>query len=676
MNYKAISELVAEYIEGSLVSAAFFSTYSFESDFFELEIMPLLMSQQVGQTGDTYQPALSTNDAIRWQQLERLMAQKQIHTSVIYDPSVYRCERAPRLEVAYHGYSPGNGCQHAKLIAILLESPEIVESETDTGYEVLFGAGSFNLTRAGWWDNIECGHFIKLSTLWAPENLCSEVISALKFYLNQTSGNDLSLQKIIDTINSFPKTANEEQLSFYFSNDDRKQKSFVEFVAPEIKYKTLEVISPYFAESGDNSTISRFLAKFDKCKVLLPRDPRDISKVKLDKSVYDKLTAQEVKWCYWQNEVLKSVEEKEVTRELHAKIYRMEHEHGSDLFIGSVNFSYKAFQDNIEAGFLIKNADEVGLLAELPSGEYLFEEQKGELHGDNLNEGPILPNINLSYCWKNKLLTLIDQDVVWLQPVSLHDASQNNIALIESKGGKLGSVIITNIEAFEQYLKNSSLVSARSINDENLCVNREVVISQVSTFARPSFMPPLSLTDLLSIFRGMEVSKLVQLTEQYAAIELASTYASNEGFTEELKPSTHNFFSEFSEINSAFFHLNRSLLKAQLDGDQRTLDYYFIGKQPDSLYGAFQLLTNEKSAELTPVLRYLSLLSIQDTLQRIGNDNSELIIKVERSISAIEAGNQLQLTENNDPDFNQRFLVWFKQEFLYQSTISTVGDSQ
>ena len=78
MNYKAISELVAEYIEGSLVSAAFFSTYSFESDFFELEIMPLLMSQQVGQTGGTYQPALSTNDAIRWQQLERLMAQKQI----------------------------------------------------------------------------------------------------------------------------------------------------------------------------------------------------------------------------------------------------------------------------------------------------------------------------------------------------------------------------------------------------------------------------------------------------------------------------------------------------------------------------------------------------------------------------------------------------------------------
>ena len=354
----------------------------------------------------------------------------------------------------------------------------------------------------------------------------------------------------------------------------------------------------------------------------------------------------------------------------------MEHECGSDLFIGSVNFSYKAFKDNIEAGFLIKNADEIGLLAELPNGEYLFEEQNGELHGDNLNEGPMLPNINLSYCWKNKRLTLISQDVVWLQPVSLHDASQNNIALIESQGGKLGSVIITNIEAFEQYLKNSSLVSARSTNDENLCVNREVVISQVSTFARPSFMPPLSLTDLLSIFRGMEVSKLVQLTEQYAAIELASTYASNEGFTEELKSSTRNFFSEFSEINSAFFYLNQSLLKAQLDGDQRTLDYYFLGKQPDSLYGAFQLLTNEKSAELTPVLRYLSLLSIQDTLQRIGNDNSELIIKVERSISDIEGGNQLQLTDSNDPDFNQRFLAWFKQEFFYQSTISTMGDSQ
>ena len=86
----------------------------------------------------------------------------------------------------------------------------------------------------------------------------------------------LALQKIIDAINSFPKTANEEKLSFYFSNDGSKQKSFVEFVTTGNKYKTLEVISPYFSESGDNSTISGFLAKFDKCKVLLPRDPRDI----------------------------------------------------------------------------------------------------------------------------------------------------------------------------------------------------------------------------------------------------------------------------------------------------------------------------------------------------------------------------------------------------------------
>lgn len=46
MNYHTISDLVAEYLEGSLVTAAFFSTYSFEPDFFELEIMPLLMSQQ------------------------------------------------------------------------------------------------------------------------------------------------------------------------------------------------------------------------------------------------------------------------------------------------------------------------------------------------------------------------------------------------------------------------------------------------------------------------------------------------------------------------------------------------------------------------------------------------------------------------------------------------------
>ncbi len=672
MNYHTISDLVAEYLEGSLVTAAFFSTYSFEPDFFELEIMPLLMSQKSDQNHGTYQPALSTNDAIRWQQLERLMTQRHIDTSVVYDPTVYRCERSPRLEVAYHGYSPRKGCQHAKLIAMVLESPD--EESLNGG--VLFGAGSFNLTRAGWWDNIECGHFVMLSREWAPKNVCDEIIGALTFYQQATTNKDSALKKVVEAIESLPNTADDEQLAFYFTTGER---SFSDFISDQGNYSQLEVISPYFAESGESRVISDFLSQFESRRVFLPLDPYDESRAKVAKDVYEQLSEQGVQWCGWRKKLTQKLVEKEAPRELHAKVYRMSSAKSVDLFLGSVNFSYKAFQDNVEAGFLIKHCGEARLLSDQAISALSFEESRGELHGDVDDERSGFPVMNLSYCWKSHLLSLISSSSEWPHPIKLFNASKEELARLEWVKGESQPQVHVNQGCLEQHLKNSSLVTVTSHDDELQPISRELILSQQNVFARPSVLPPLSLTDLLSIFRGMSSSKLLQVTEHYARLsELASMYSSNEEFTDQLQAESRNFFSEFSEVNSAFYHLNKTLRQACQEGDQRTLDYYLIGKQPDSLHGALQLLTvkAEPGKAIDPVIRYLSLLSIQDTLQRVELVDNELSDLVSTAIYDLEDSNTLQLTDGcDDPSYNRKFYAWFKREFLTSVSVEVKGDN-
>jgi hypothetical protein len=686
MNYLTISELVTEKLQGQLVSAAFFSTFSFEPDFFELEIMPLLLAHRDGKTDNIYQPALSSNDAIRWQQVERLLASQPIPTAVIYDPSVYRCERSPRLEIVYHGYSIPSGCQHAKLIAFVLEDP------ITNVQKVIFGAGSFNLTRAGWWDNIECGHFVTLSASWAPKNLCDQITEALEYYLVQMGGENEAINKVIQVIVQLTKTKGEDDLQFYFSGQlEQANYSFADFIAAEeCPTEQLEVISPYFAESGDNAVLSKFMSTYCKTRILLPIDPysdklNDV-KANIEASVYQQLKTAGVDWCQWQPTIQQKLTADSSLRSIHAKVYRMADEERSDVFIGSVNFSFKAFEHNVEAGFLIKQTKVGPFLGENISCEpAILNEAEPELHGGEVMTENYLPALNLMYCWKEKILTLQNHQIEWSQNIVLNSNSDDEpLAEVQVHDGWLTlQAEILDIKALESHLKNSAMVLAHSLVEQERYVS-EQLISQRNICMRPSSFPPLRLADLLDIFRDMNQQQLLLLTERYAQVsELAIAYCSGDDSGVEAKVEARNFFSAFSEVNSAFFNLNRKLLQAKNDKDERTIDYYLLGKQVDSLYGVLNAVTSSPMEDskkeivlIEPVIRYLTLLSIHDSIQRFGTTNGELFEKLSTAISELESGGELVVTDNNDTELHNRFLAWFKEEFFSTVDAVLVGEEQ
>ena len=150
MDNAVISDRLTELLKNRKVKAVVFTTYTFEIDFFELEVIPLLLNN------DT---AYSTDERVKRVQvrveLQKAKTQTPLPLEVFYDGKLFRnqAHESPRMEYLCHGVDLGNSAFHAK-VAFILVYDEKWESDC-----LLVGAGSNNLSYAGWWENIECQHW-------------------------------------------------------------------------------------------------------------------------------------------------------------------------------------------------------------------------------------------------------------------------------------------------------------------------------------------------------------------------------------------------------------------------------------------------------------------------------------------------------------------------------------
>lgn len=156
MDNIVISDKLTELLENREVKAVVFTTYTFEFDFFELEVIPLLLNN------DT---AYSTNERVKIEQvrleLQKARTQTPMPLEVFYDGKLFReqaleneeRQKSPRMEYLCHGVDLGDSAFHSKVAFILVYDEEW---KSDC---LLVGAGSNNLSYAGWWENIECQHW-------------------------------------------------------------------------------------------------------------------------------------------------------------------------------------------------------------------------------------------------------------------------------------------------------------------------------------------------------------------------------------------------------------------------------------------------------------------------------------------------------------------------------------
>lgn len=647
MEALTISEGFRKVIGTRKVEHAFFSTYCFEPDFFELEVLPLLLGN----------PALSSNEKIRYEQLQSLMSDHQNRFAVAYDIDVFNPDLAPHLEVDYLSIRVNGACQHAKIA--VFELTDLVNGTTS----LMLAAGSFNLTKAGWWENIEVGHWVELTNQYAPPNIVEPLSKALVYFQKKQSSPVLTV--LLKQLKTLGTTAEDPKCLFYFSGAGKQRSHFKDFIEKNTAMNTrgkccIEIVSPFFADDGKNTYIADFLGKFKSVSLLLPIDKQ--GEAPIESGVYDDLNELPVTWCQWQKYMQSSlgIADKGVPfRKLHAKIYQCL---GPNpwVFMGSVNLSYKAFSANVEAGFLLQGSTYKALLIEREENRPIFApvEEASVSIGDA--DSIAMPVFHIVFDWLESALQITSSKTGEL---TFCDNVGNILQCFAMEQGITQSVFIPVLKV---HLERSSLVSSIwQAPQQGGTARRNLLVSQRNLFCRPNALPAMGLFDLLRIFQDMHTARRTALFAELAA-RMIKLQENQTMVDENLPPlpvglDTTSFFSEFSQVNGAFWMLGRRLAGAAQNKDQhKLLDYYLKGCQPDSLRGVLTSLQPTDEGELPSlVVRYLTLLSVAELLDLYALEADPLLAK---DVALAIAKTEENVAFDDVPD-KERFLLWIKQKF-------------
>ncbi|MDV6034404.1 MAG: hypothetical protein F9B45_30790 [Phycisphaera sp. RhM] len=144
---EALSDHFQLRMEGRRLRSAVLTTYQFDPGFFEQEVLPVFVDIP-----------LSHASAIRLLQLEDVIRDLQGEIAVYYDAGglVVGDAGSAKLDVRYVPIQH-NAIFHPKNVLLLVEDEE-PDDEGEYPLSLLIACMSANLTRSGWWENIECCH--------------------------------------------------------------------------------------------------------------------------------------------------------------------------------------------------------------------------------------------------------------------------------------------------------------------------------------------------------------------------------------------------------------------------------------------------------------------------------------------------------------------------------------
>jgi hypothetical protein len=360
---QTLSAHIEARMKGRRLVAAVFTTYRFDPGFFEREVLPLFFDVGFSHVG-----------TVRLAQLEDALRSDACEVAVYYDRGglVAGAEGA-RLDVRRHPMHVKKGVFHPKNLFALVEAIE----PDDDGHRprtLLCACLSANLTRAGWWENVEVAHVeeitegmstrLQIGLLPHLEGLIRratparhddprdghEALRAIRGFVRQTQPiAQRSAQGVTHT---------------HFYDGRASVPDFMrDVVGDKVKGWHLEVISPYFDDADDCAPLDALIEAFAPAsvRVLLPCNARD--ELTCTPGIYEAVRQKlNVAWARLPDEMRALGDARHATqRVVHAKVYRFyERSRGGHevLFVGSANLTTPGFRlnpgsGNVESGMLV-----------------------------------------------------------------------------------------------------------------------------------------------------------------------------------------------------------------------------------------------------------------------------------------------------------------------------------
>lgn len=660
--HAVLSEQLEERINGRRVVAGVFLTFEFDPGFFEQEILPVLLDVPV-----------SHARGIRLVQIEEALRACAGRVAVYYDADRLVCGDAgsARLDVERIPIRTKTGVFHPKNVLLLLEESE-PNKEGQKARSLLVGAMSANLTRAGWWENVEgchfeeifededtrlkedLGHLLRDLRREAPQGMHHEAVNELRVFLQLTG------QRV--------KRVSGDWLLPHFYSGRESIPDFLHRVAGNrIRGSYLEIISPYLDNTPNSKPLEDLIALVQpkEVRILLPR-ARD-GKAACRPDLYDAIRRlPNVRWGRLPSSFTRrSKTEGADERFVHAKLYRFFTQKPKQeiCLVGSANLTNAAHQHN--------GNWETGLLVEVecprvPDFWLSLEEARPEAFQHQEETEPAKSGgtpLMLRYHWDRNLA-----EAFW-------DAKENSPALtLKARNvelGKLGPLKPGRwheldadwAEALAAMLKETSFVEVHGQTERpGLLLVLEEGMSH-----KPSVLFQLTVAEILRYWAMLTPAQRVAFLEAKAP----ETSAAGEGteFLTKFKLilTGETFFDRFAGYFHSFNCLERDVREQLSAGREKEANYRLFGRKYDSL-GTLLSRTMDDNALTDDVNRYVIFLCARQLcveLRRAFPDywrsRREDVLALEKDLGRCEAvRTRLAAKSLEMPGF----LDWFEQWFL------------
>jgi hypothetical protein len=667
--HAVLSEKFQELLAGRRLKTAVFLTFTFEPDFFEQEILPAVMPD----FARSQVPALTVLN------LEDALKSEVDHVAVYYDRAglVAGAESA-KLDVRRIPTHHRTGCFHPKNIFLLTEDAEPDEN----GYRntrMAVAALSANLTRAGWWENVEACHIEEVGDGDAcgfRDDILDLIKSVKAASLTETE------HTALNTIHRFVRHLTQRQQrtsnGVLYPRLYSGAESVPEFLDKSLDAQAvgicLEVISPYF-NKHDVSPLEAIIKRFEptEVRVFLPRG--DDGEALCERAVYSAAsTIKNVQWASLPHEIMKTGKTEQVKRRrVHAKVYRLfnPHRRYEALLVGSINLTTSAHSKgkNLESAFLVETnpARRPEWWLEIDRSRPSFFEPAADDE-----EGGMVSPLAIRFDWET------------LRAHAYWDATADaGMIRVGAQGSSLFELNRLAPRQWQQLPASDANALHRILGSTSFLTVSEdegpeslILVQEDGMAQKPSILMNFSAEDILRWWTFLSLEQRAAAREdKFESIPDALVQMGIDAPLARLPASS--IFAGFASIYHAFYSLERSVREALLEKRTRDAEYRLLGKKYDSLPSLLDRLKRH-SSERDEVEQYVIALCAQQLVGSIEKEfpwfiagNIRLFRSLKSQIKSLhEIGNRLPFDSATERD---EFLNWFDQWFLRRADPESVA---
>lgn len=659
-----LSDHLQQQLAGRRPIAAAFLTYTFEPGFFEQEVLPLLFDVPLGQAR-----------VVRLLRLAEELRRMPGQVAVYYDMNgLVTGDEAPVLGLGLVPIRHPTGIFHPKMWMILCEA-----SEPDEGgrhaQSLIVGCSSANLTRAGWWENVEVCHTEVLEE-GDRTRMREDLLRALA-YLRRGSapGTDHTalehIGRFLRRTESRGKRSSDGKLHthLYVGSEESFTDFLDELTRGRLKGCYLEVLSPYFDDRPKSMALQRLLERFEpkETRVFLPWDHEGRA------GVNERLHASlaeigDVSWGRLEEGFARLGRARDAAqRFMHAKVYRFFRQAPKFelLVVGSVNLTLFAHErgGNFEAAFVVEHEPVRRPDFWLTPDTRRPTDFKPAREADEAASDRGVPLL-VRFTWRTR------KAEVWWESAQLSPGLR-----LEANGIEVAALAPVSPRAWQELPSEASAaLESELLRTSFLTVHGHgkepgvILVQEEGMPYKPPLLATLSARDILEYWALLTSEQKQEFLESRYAEVLAMGAGAELIVRNDLSSDSDSMFDRFAGIFHAFDCMERAVREHLKKDNPREAEYRLFGMKHDSLRKLLSQVLDSKDMD-DDIQRYVVLLCAKQVRQEVVREFPEFWAAHREEVRALD--DQLaRLDEVRirlqalDRGALPRFLEWLEPWFL------------